>query len=129
MLMYVLALVSWWYGSGWLDQASLVKRRFMAVADRYSLGLLLKTLFMPFKQLDAYAGSGGSLDSRFRAWLDRLISRCIGAMIRTTMIVIGTLVLVFEALIAVTRLTLWPAVPLLPALGVFLWLSGWLPWQ
>ena len=129
MLMYVLALVSWWYGSGWLDQASLVKRRFLAAADRYSLGLLLKTLFMPFKQLDAYAGGGGSLDSRFRAWLDRLISRCIGAMIRSVMIVIGTVVLVFETLVAGLRLALWPVLPLFPVLGVFLWLNGWLPWR
>ncbi len=128
MLMYVLALVSWWYGSGWLDQVSLVKRRFSSVADKYSLGLLVKTLFMPFKQLDAYAGGGGSLDSRFRSWLDRLISRCIGAMIRTTMIFIGALVLIVEALMAVLRLVVWPTLPLLPIVGVFLWLSGWLPW-
>lgn len=127
--MHVLALVSWWYGLGWLDQVSLVRQRFTRATDRYSLSLLLRTLFSPFKQLDAYSGSGGSLDSRLRAWLDRLISRLIGAMIRSFMIVVGLVALVIEAGIALIRLIFWPILPILPLFGIILALSGWLPWQ
>jgi len=127
--MQFVALVSWWYGSGWLDQIGLVRGRFARVADRYSLGLLLRTLFSPFKQLDAYGGGGLGLDARLRAWLDRQISRMIGALIRSFMIVIGLVVIVAEALIAVLRLLLWPFIPLAPLVGLVLTLVGWLPWR
>lgn len=127
--MYVFALVSWWYGSGWIDQLALVKQRFARAADRYSLGLLVRTLFSPFKQLDAYSGGVGSLDVRLRAWLDRLISRFIGALIRSFMLIVGLVILLFEFVLAVLRMVLWPFVPVVPLIGVVLAFSGWLPWQ
>lgn len=127
--MQFVALVSWWYGSGWLDQIGLVRRRFAGVADRYSLSLLLRTLFSPFKQLDAYSGGSGPLDARMRAWLDRLISRLIGAMIRSLMLIVGLIAIVIEAMFAVFRLVFWPLVPALPVIGLVLALVGWLPWR
>lgn len=127
--MQVLALVSWWYGLGWLDQISLVRQRFARATDRYSLGLLLRTLFSPFKQLDAYGGGGGSLDVQLRAWFDRQISRFIGAMIRSFMLIVGTIVLLLEFVVAFVRLVVWPVLPLLPVVGLVGALAGWLPWQ
>lgn len=128
MLMHVFALVSWWYGSGWLDQITLVKQRFARATDRYSLSLLIRTLFSPFKQLDAYGGGAGPLDVRLRAWLDRLISRFIGALIRSFMIIVGLVVLVLESLGAIIRLVLWPLLPLFPLIGLVFAMNGWMPW-
>lgn len=127
--MQFVALVSWWYGLGWLDQVSLVRQRFTSTADRYSLGMLVRTLFSPFKQLDATSGRGGSLDTRMRAWLDRQISRFIGAMIRSFMIVVGLMALLIEGIAALTRLVVWPLLPIFPIIGFVLALSGWLPWR
>lgn len=126
--MQFVAVISWWYGLGWLDQVTLVRKRFAQTADRYSLSLLLRTFFSPFKQLDAYGG-GASLDARLRAWLDRQISRMIGAMIRGFMLIVGLIMIVVEALIAVLRLAIWPIIPLLPLVGLVLALTGWLPWR
>lgn len=126
--MHFVALVSWWYGSGWLDQIGLIRERFSRVADRYSLSLLLRTFFSPFKQLDAYGGGDG-LNARLKAWLDRLISRMIGAMIRSFMMVVGLIAIAIEALIAVLRLFVWPLIPLTPLIGLILVLIGWLPWR
>lgn len=127
--MQFVALVSWWYGSGWLDQIGLIRGRFARVADRYSLSLLIRTLFSPFKQLDAYGGGGGALDARLRSWLDRQISRMIGAMIRIFMIVVGVIVICAEALVATLRLLVWPLIPLSPLIGLVLALTGWVPWR
>lgn len=124
-----MALVSWWYGSGWLDQVGLVRTRFARVADRYSLGLLARTLFSPFKQLDAYGNGGDSLDAKLRGWLDLQISRMIGAMIRSFMLFFGLLAMLIEALVALLRLVVWPLLPLLPVIGFLLTMIGWVPWQ
>ena len=127
--MQFLALVSWWYGSGWLDQVALVRQRFSRVADRYSLALLARSLFSPFKQLDAYGNGGNSLDAKLRAWFDLQISRMIGAMIRTFMLIVGLIAIVIEGLIALLRLVIWPVLPALPVIGLLLMLNGWLPWR
>lgn len=127
--MQFVALVSWWYGLGWLDQISLVRGRFARAADRYSLSLLLRTLFSPFKQLDAYGGGGTGLDARLRGWLDRQISRMIGAMVRSFMLIVGLIVIFAEAVIAAVRLLVWPFIPLAPLVGLILALIGWLPWR
>lgn len=127
--MHLLALVSWWYGLGWLDQVALVRGRFVRATDRYSLALLFRTLFSPFKQLDANNGGKKALDAQFRAWVDRLVSRCIGAMIRSFMILVGSVVLVFEAVFAVFRLVMWPILPIAPLIGLIVTATGWIPWQ
>lgn len=126
--MQFVAVISWWYGLGWLDQVALVRKRFARTADRYSLSLLIRTLFSPFKQLDAYGG-GTSLDARLRAWLDRQISRMIGAMIRIFMLIVGFVVVAVEALLAVFWLVMWPLIPLLPIIGFIFASVGWLPWR
>ncbi len=127
--MHLLAFVSWWYGLGWLDQVTLVRGRFTRATDRYSLLLLVRTLFSPFKQLDANNGGRRGLDAQFRAWVDRLVSRCIGAMVRSFMLVVGLIVLIFEAMLACFRLAMWPVLPLTPLLGLMLMLTGWIPWR
>lgn len=126
--MQFLALISWWYGLGWLDQVRLTRERFARAADRYSVGLLIRTLFLPFKQLDAYGSGGASLNARLRTWLDRQISRAIGAMMRIFMLVVGLLVIIGEGIIALLRLVSWPLLPLLPLVGFVLMISGWMPW-
>lgn len=127
--MLALSLVTWWYSAGWRDQAALCSSRLSRVSDQFSITLLLKSLFAPFRQISADAPSRGGLDAKFRAWLDRLISRGIGAMIRFVLIVIGVVFLACEVIIATVRLVFWPLLPLFPIAGLVLWLAGWLPWR
>lgn len=127
--MLPLSLVTWWYGTGWRDQAELCGSRLSRVSDRFSVGLLLRSLFSPFRQISAEDATGRSIDVQVRAWLDNLISRCIGAMVRSAIILVGVLWLSVEAVVAVSRLILWPLLPVLPLIGFVLMTSGWIPWQ
>lgn len=125
--MFPLSLLSWWYTTGWSDQARLISNRFARVSDFFSIGLLLKSLFAPFRQTFA-DGGGPSFDAKLRAWADRTISRCIGAMVRSAIIIVGALALIGEVLLAVIRLVAWPLLPILPIIGVILMSTGWVPW-
>jgi hypothetical protein len=125
--MLVVSLLSWWYGAGWRDQIHLVSERLATAADRYSISLLLRSLFAPFRQISAGSVSG-SLDARFRAGLDKLISRFIGAMVRTTIIIIGSVALLLGVIFGAIRLIVWPVLPLLPFIGLIMAMSGWMPW-
>lgn len=117
------SFLSWWYGEGWLSQIGEVRERLRRVNDRYSISLLVGTLFSPFRQISA-GNVRGPLGVQLRAWFDRLISRFIGAGIRSILILIGVVAIVMECLIGLTRLAGWPLVPLLPLVGLLAAFSG-----
>ena len=115
--MQVGALISWWYSTGWLGQMSRVRAYLARVADFFSIPLLLKTLFQPFRQIDS-GSQGKSLDAVLRAWVDRTVSRFIGAMIRLFMIILGGVWWILSAVVGLFACLIWPILPVLPVVGV-----------
>lgn len=126
--MLFVSLIRWWYGLGWLDQVRLVRSRFDRTADLFSIELSLRTLFKPFRQIDADGVRKGSLDVIFRAWFDQLFSRLVGSFARTVLIVIGSIAVFIEAVVGLVRLAVWPVLPLAPVVGLVLVTMGWIPW-
>lgn len=126
--MVIISLLSWWYSEGWLEQISLTKRSFIKLADKFSIGMLLKTLFAPFRQISVgeQAGKTASLTSVIA---DKLISRLVGSVMRLVMVFVGTLALIIYAIISVFRLASWPLLPLAPVLGLILMVSVGAPWK
>lgn len=126
--MVIISLLSWWYSEGWLEQISLTKRSFIKLADKFSIGMLLRTLFAPFRQISVgeQAGKTASLTSVIA---DKLISRLVGSVMRLVMVFVGTLALIIYAIISVLRLAGWPLLPLAPVLGLILMVSVGAPWK
>jgi hypothetical protein len=125
--MFIVGILSWWYGPGWRERVSIMREHVVSTMDYFSIGLLLKTLFSPFRQISAGKVSG-PLAVQMRAFFDGLISRMIGGMIRSVMVIVGIFAIVLNGVIGCIGLILWAFVPLLPIFGVVLWLSGWIPW-
>ncbi len=125
-LMFMVGLLSWWYGAGWLQRARALKDRLAQTADSFSIGMLLMTLFAPFRQISAGAVKGTLVD-RMRGFVDRTISRFVGAFMRTFVIIAGLLMLSLQAILYVSVLIIWPLVPLFPAVGLIMLLIGWTP--
>lgn len=95
-------------------------------ADNFSVGLMLKTLFNPFRQIDAGATGKGPSEA-LSAFGSRLISRFVGFVMRTVMILVGTLVLLMQATGSLLIIVLHLAVPLLPVAGIVMMVMGWAP--
>jgi len=126
-VMFVLNVLSWWYGAGWRQRAMKLKEQLAATEDYFSIDLLIKTLFSPFRQISA-GKVQGPLGVQMRAFFDRLISRAIGGMVRSFMVIVGTLALIFNGIFGLILLFLWGVVPLLPFVGIYFCVIGWLPW-
>ncbi len=124
--MFLVGLFSWWYGGGWRARLGAMARRFEATTDFFSITLLLQTLFAPFRQISAGQASG-SLGTQARAFVDRTISRLIGAVARIGMIIIGSIAIIFQTIIGLCMLLIWPIIPLLPVVGVVMAIIGWVP--
>ena len=118
MLMFM-AFFSWWYGDGWKRQLQGATSRLAGLIDTFSVDILVRTLFSPFRQIST-GSVRGPLDVQIRAFVDRLISRFIGAIVRTAVLIAGSVSIVVGLLVAGLYLAVWPLVPVLPVIALIL---------
>ncbi len=126
--MFVVALLKWWYVDGWKQRANMAMERLASTMDYFSIDLLLRTMFSLFRQ-DGAGRVDGSLATKMRAFFDRLISRILGAVIRSVILVIGVIVIFVQVVLSTVVLLSWGVVPFLPFVGVIVTLSGVTIWQ
>jgi hypothetical protein len=124
--MFLVGILSWWYGHGWQERSQIIKRRIIRTSDYFSIGLLVTTLFSPYRQISASEVSG-SLGIQLRGFFDKTLSRIIGAVMRVFVIIIGLLVITFQAIIGGLVLISWAMIPLFPVGGLLIWILGWVP--
>ena len=127
--MFLVGIISWWYGNGWKSRLAMAKDALVKSFDFYSISLILRTLFSPYRQISAESGSG-SVGINFRAMADKLISRVVGFIVRSFVLIFGMTVIVVQVLAGAMMAILWLVVPLLPVLGLIMYVIGWTPtWQ
>ena len=126
--MIVVGFFSWWYGGGWRQRVVEMRDMLLHLYDYFSIDILVRTWFAPFRQISAERVQGPA-GVQLRAWFDKLISRFIGAFIRSVTIIAGIVVLTLAALFALVQVVIWPIVPLLPIVLVVLSVIGWVPWR
>ena len=107
--MLFLSLFGWWYGHGWAAVATSFGRRMQGVAEAFSVGQLLRTLFAPWRRIISYPGA--SLGERMRAWSDNAFSRVIGFVVRLFVLLAGGICLLVVGLVTAIETILWPLVP------------------
>lgn len=122
--MIVTDLLTWWYGAGFMEVLRQIVGRAERVLIAFSVGLLARTLFSPFRQIDA-GRVRGSLEVQLHAWFDRTFSRVVGFFVRSIMIFTGLIVATLAFCGGIIWAMVWLAIPVLPIAGVFLLLSGW----
>ena len=109
-IMLVVAFFSWWYGRGWGQVAGSFRPRLRGVAQAFSVGQLLRTLFSPWRRIITYPGA--SLADKWRAWGDNLFSRMIGFIVRLVVLIAGGLAMLLIVLLTAVETILWPLMPL-----------------
>jgi len=126
--MFILGLLSWWYTTGWRGRLFGLRDKLASTIDYFSIDLLLRTFFSPFRQISAGRVDGG-LNVQMRAFFDRLISRMIGAVIRLVMIIVGIIAIIFHTVLGTVFVAIWAFIPIFPIIGIWLATIGWVPWN
>ena len=124
--MFLVGILSWWYGSGWRQRLHMTLTRLAQVSDYFSIALLASTLFAPFRQISA-GGTGGSLSQQVRGLFDQLLSRMIGLLVRLTMILFGLVTILLVSIWGAVVLFMWAIVPIFPVIGLIMTVTGWVP--
>lgn len=86
--------------------------------EQFSVGILVRTLWEPWKQIKSYAWQGSSVGDKMRVAFDNGFARMFGFVLRMSLITIALVVSVLVTLWSVTLVVLWPVIPLMP--GVFI---------
>lgn len=120
--------LSWYYSIGVRKLTNLYRSILLIVWDNFSVGLLLKTLFAPWKR-DIMAAQGGGLPALFQAATMNFVSRLFGFMVRTVTILTGLLVELMAVIFGGAILVIFIIFPLsclgliyLAFVNSFLWL-------
>ena len=117
--MLAVSFLQWWYLRGWLIYFDGFRAKMRNLADFFSIGLLLRTLFQPFRQISAdETGEKGGLEGMLIAFFDRLLSRFIGFVVRIFIIVAGIIAMTVQFACGLVIALLWPCIPLLPIAGI-----------
>jgi len=124
--MFLVGIISWWYGRGLQGQIERIRDRLTATAAYFSIGQLLSTLFSPFRQISA-GGVSGPVGAQLRAFFDKTISRVIGAIVRTFTILAGVIVIAIQVMSELVVLVVWLVLPSLPVVGFIIFAIGWVP--
>ncbi|MDR1032807.1 MAG: hypothetical protein LBL84_02220 [Candidatus Nomurabacteria bacterium] len=125
--MLLMSLFSWWYSGGLKKEAIYLVGAMSGSLDFFSIGLLVKTLFAPFRQIDAGGSAQAPVDVQLKMFFDRLLSRIIGAFMRTIVILIGIAALVLQFVGSVLATLLYLLLPILPIAGAIMYIIGWVP--
>lgn len=124
--MFLVGILSWWYGDGWKQRLRLIKSRLARSSDYFSIGQLASTLFAPYRQISA-GGVSGPIGVQLRASIDRLISRIVGMFVRLFVLIFGIIAIGLQAIIGTIILIFWMIIPIFPVIGLIVFVIGWLP--
>ena len=123
--MLMLDFVTWWYSRGWGYFARTLVDKLRNMVDFFSISLLLRTFFAPFRQISTVQEdpNGGPMHY-LSVFFDRLLSRTIGAVVRLLILIFGAVVILFESICGLVLVVIWPALPLAPLACLALYFMG-----
>ncbi len=122
--MVIFGLFQWWYTRGWGIFFQKLRNRLKDAADFFSIRLLVTSLFAPFRQISVGEATSPALSARFSAFLDRLLSRVIGAIVRLFLLIIGVIIIILQATFGVVIIILWPLAPFVMVACLVLTIAG-----
>ncbi len=120
--MLALAFFKWWYGPGWLKLVASVKGRISGTINSFSVPLLLRTLFSPWRRI--ISPGGDNVIAGLRATLDNTVSRFVGLGVRLIVVITATIIVSFVFIGGVAAIIAWP---LVPVVAVVLLVKGLVP--
>ena len=108
--MLALELLTWWYSRGWLELAHRSAKFVSDLYNYFSVNLLLRTIFAPWKRIISYGSQ--SLNEKLRSLGDNLVSRMVGLGVRLVVLITAVILLFLSLVISVVAVLVWPLVPI-----------------
>ncbi len=116
----MITYLSWWYAQEPIYLWRAVNVVSGKIIQAFSVPVLLRTLFDPWKR-DIQRVENASLDVRYHIWVENMLSRLVGFVVRIFTILTGIMFSTFVFIFLTIVLLVWL---LAPILILFLFLNG-----
>ena len=118
--MFAVLLFSWWYSSGWSWLGGRIAAKYKLIGEALSVGILFKTFFAPWKQIQSVT----TLQNFIQSTVDNIVSRCVGMVVRTLMILAALILYLILSAFAIASFIVWPVIPFMIIILPILTLKG-----
>lgn len=109
-------MLRWWYTAGWMQTLRHIAAWPLGVERSFSFIILVQTLFSPWRRIVSVGGK--TIDAKFRAAMDNLVSRVIGFAVRSIVLLAALFAMAGAAMAALVVAVLWPLLPVAVAYGL-----------
>jgi hypothetical protein len=107
--MILTSLIEWWYGKGWKSANEHAQKRIQGAYRMFSIPILLRTLFAPWKRIITPPGAG--IEAHIRASIDNMVSRLVGLVVRLTVLFVAMVMISASTIISILEVAIWPLIP------------------
>ncbi len=108
----ILDVFSWWYAKSPKKIYSFIISTIRYIYHSFSIPYMFKTLFAPWKR-DISTSVNPNLQEMFNAFVNNLVARFIGFVVRSITIIIGLMVLIISSVILLKFMIFWLFWPIL----------------
>lgn len=112
-------IFGWWYTKGIRDFFIYLKAILLKLTDIFSVKLLLRTFFSPWKR-DITSMEGLPLNQMLQVIVFNLVSRLIGAFIKAIILFIYLIALTVFFAVALSLVLIWLLLPIITILGIII---------
>lgn len=125
--MIIIEYITWYFFEIPLNIVKIIRNYFLFCLNFFSIPLLLKTFFSPWRRTTWRSQSRGiDIPAMAEAFFSNLISRGIGAVMRFILIFFGIISEIFIITAGAAVLLLWIALPFICLWGIYYSLSNYL---
>lgn len=110
--MFIIDFGLWYYTRGFIDVLSVWFNCMWFIIHFFSIPLLLRTLFSPWKRMTD-EGTSRSIEAYMEGFIMNTMSRIFGAFVRAVIIFVGMFALCVGVVVLGTVLVFWILAPLL----------------
>jgi len=110
-LVFIKDYLIWHYIAAFKEGAAIWKNFLWFVFQFFSIGLLLRTLFSPWRRMQEYRGRGFDPQKYFETTIINIMMRFIGFLMRGAFIIIGLVVEVAVIIMGAAAFIIWFAMP------------------
>lgn len=121
-----ISFISWWYGPGWEQLIKYWLGKLQYYRQVFSLTLVLRSLFSPWKQMRGRARKG--IQGFFYQALDSFISRFVGLMLRLGLLIFSGIWFLILGIVMAISIISWPILIILLPTSIYFYLKRYKPY-
>jgi len=115
----------WHYGMAYRDLTRVWLNYMWFVAHFFSLGILLKTLFAPYKRMKEKNKKGLDLGAIGEMIAVNTVMRLVGFVLRITVLAVGVSILLLIVILGLIMYPIWTILPIILIALLLISVLGW----